>query len=164
MTAGTAVPLARAYAVTQLQAAAGLSGVRVQYSPITNLDQALADNGRVEVVFWAESASVVSLRAFKGTAHVKYREEATATLVVIVAAATVADDLSVVELRAADLIGEIVKVVQTSMPPSPGAWLQSITWHVSGWRSSPGRISSAGTVVHAVSYDVEISIEANVEQ
>lgn len=165
MTAGTGVPTMRSWLITALQAVTGvgegLEGVRVQYSPPTNNDQVLGDNGNVEVIYWAEARSTVNLRGFKGTAHVKYREEATSTLVILVAADTADQTLEDVEERAADLLGEVVTVFQATTMPTLG--VHNIACWIEGWELNPGRLASAGTPVHAVAYDVDVHSEVNVE-
>ena len=165
MTAGTGVPTMRTWLITALQDVTGtgeaLDGVRVQYSPPTNLDQVLADNGNVEVIYWAETRATVNLRGMKGTANVKYREEATFTLVVLVAADTVDQTLEDVEARAADLLGQVVLVFQGTAMPALG--VHNIACWIEGWETNPGRLSIGGVPVHAMAYDVDVHSEVNVE-
>lgn len=168
MPEGSAVPAVRRWAVTQMLALTDpgepFHGVRVQYSPVTNLDQALGDSGRIELVYWERSRSTVAPRAFKGGAAIKYREEATADLIVVVAARTQADTFEAIDQRAAELIGGVVQVFQVSQPPSPGQHLTAISAYVAGWEADPGVLAAASVPVHATTWRVEIQIAANVEQ
>ncbi len=170
MTEGTAVPLVRRWAMTAMQALTGsgeeFEGVRVQYSPIRNLNEALSDNdGRIEAVYWDRWSPHLELRAFKGTANIKYREDGSTTdLVIVVAARDIDDTLEQVDQRAAEILGGVVKVFQSAQPTSPGAHLQGITARVGDVEADPGVIASAGTAVHAVALRVEIVVQAQVEQ
>ena len=170
MSEGTAVPYVRRWAITQMLALTGrnqeFEGVRVQYSPIANNDEALSDNGgRIEAIYWDRWSPRLQLRAFKGGANIKYREDgSTSDLIITVIGRTVDDTLEVVDQRAAELLGGVVKVFQESQPPSPGAHLMGVTARVEDVEADPGVVSSAGTAVHAVALRVQIYIQANVEQ
>ena len=164
MSEGTAVPYVRRWAITQLQAATGLAGVRVQYSPITNFDQALGDNGNIEAVYWDRFTSSIQPRAFKGAAHIKYRETASSDLIVVVAERNADATLSDAEQRAANLVGEVVRVWQSGQPGSPGAHLDNISTYIAAIEADPGILASAGSSVYAASWRLTVHIEANVEQ
>lgn len=164
MSEGTAVPYVRRWAITQLQAATGLDGVRVQYSPIHNFDEAVGDNGNIEAIYWDRFRTTIGPRAFKGTSHVKYREEAESDLAIVVAYRNADSTLQDAEQRAANLIGEVVKVFQAGQPASPGSHLHGISTFVSSVEADPGILSSAGSFVYATSWRVTVHIEANVEQ
>jgi hypothetical protein len=165
MTEGSAVPYARRSYLTLFQAATGLSGVRVQYSPIFDFDEALGDNGDIECIYWGDATSQTDLRGMRATAHTKYREEATAELTVMVAARDAYKTFSDIESRAANLLGEVIKVIQTSPGlASPGSHLHGIACWVEGYQLTAGRAASAGTPVYAASYLITVHIQANVEQ
>jgi hypothetical protein len=164
---GTAVPHVRRWALTQFADLADpgepFGGVRHQYSPATNFDQVLGNAGRVELVYWERSRSTVAPRAFKGSANIKYREEATADLIIVVAARNTDEQLDVVDRRAAEILGGVVLVFQRAQPPSPGPHLTAITATVASWEADPGILASATVPVHASTWRVEIEIKANVE-
>jgi hypothetical protein len=166
---GTAVPAVRRWLITQLLALQGagepLEGVKVQYSPLTNFDQALsANDGRIEAIYWTEWAPRLELRAFKGSANIKYREDgSTSDLIIVVAARDADDTLELVDQRAAELLGAVVLACQAAQPTSPGAHLQGITARVGDVEADPGVVGSAGTPVHAVGLRVSVVIQAQVE-
>ena len=165
MSEGTAVPYVRRSYLTLFQAASGLSGVRVQYSPVVNIDQALADNGWIESIYWQNATSDIMLRGMRATANVKQKEKATSELVVEVVAPTSDKTLADVEARAAALFGEVVKVIQTTPSlASPGSWLHGIACWVDGYSLFAGDLSRGGVPVWAASYTVNVHIQANVEQ
>lgn len=168
MSEGTAVPYVRRWAMTRLALLTlpgeDLEGVRIQYSPVTNFDQALGTNGSIELVYWERSRSTVVPRAFKGTTMIKYREDATSDLIIVVAARDVDDTLEHVEQRAAEILGSVVQVFQGDQPASPGTHLTNISTFVASWESDPGILSSATTPVHASTWRVEINIASSVEQ
>lgn len=168
MSEGTAVPAVRRWATTEMQALTGsgeeFEGVRVQYSPIRNLDQAVADGGDIEAVYWDRWRTSIEPRAFKGTAHIKYREEATADLIIVVASRDADSTYENVDQRAAELVGGVVKVFQSGQPTSPGAHLPNISAYVSSIEADPGILQSAGVGVYAVTLRVEVTIQASVEQ
>ena len=165
MSEGSAVPYVRRSYLTLFQAASGLSGVRVQYSPIINMDEALGDSGQLECIYWGDATSQTGLRGMRATAHTKYREEAVAELTVMVAARNADQSLADIESRAANLLGEVVKVIQTSGGlASPGSHLHGIACWVEGWQLTVGTLPSAVTLVYAASYAIQVHIQANVEQ
>ena len=165
MTEGSAVPYARRSYLTLFQAAAGLVGVRVQYSPITDFDQALGDNGDVECIYWGDASSQTGLRGMRATTHTKYREEATSELTVMVAAREADQSFADVESRAAELLGEVIRIIQSNSGlASPGSHLHGIACWVDGYQLTAGRLASAGVPVYAASYLITVHIQANVEQ
>ena len=164
MSEGTAVPYVRRWAITELQALSPLDGVRVSYSPIRNNADAIGDNGRIEAIYWTDADSVVEVRAFKGTPNIKYKEEATSRLVILVAANNQGDTLEDIDQRAANLLGEVIKAFQADQPPSPGTHLTNIRAFVEGWEMDVGQMSFGGSMIYATSFEVDVRIQANVEQ
>ncbi len=147
----------------QLQAAAALSAVRVTYRPRNNEDY-IADSGRIEAIYWGLIDTDVEVRGFKGGVNIKYAEEARRTLHLIVAGATADDTASDIEERGYNLLGEIVKAVQEAQPTSPGSHLQNIRVFVSDWDADPGLLPHGGVEMPAISFEIEVTIQANVEQ
>lgn len=165
MSEGSAVPYVRRYYKALFAAATNLAGVQVRYGAIRNMDEALGSNGRVEVMYWGQATSDVELRVMKATPHVKYREHADSELFVEVAARDFVDDASDIESRVANLLGEVIKVIQTNpSPPSPGTWLHGISCEVRGLDLTTGTVASSGATVYAATYKVTVHIDANVEQ
>lgn len=165
MSEGSVVPVSRRYYTTLLQAASGLSGVRVQYSPVSNIEEALGDNGRIEVVHWGNATSTVELRGMRATAHVKYQEHAQSELIILVVGKSGDELLDTIESRAASLLGEVAKVWQTNpAPTSPGSWLHGMSSWVNGWQLVVGTPQVATTGIYMASYTVDIHFQGFVEQ
>lgn len=169
MSEGSAVGVVSRWAIDEdetsglLQAAAALSGVRITYRPENNEDY-IADNGRIEAIYWGNVDTDVEVRAFKGGSNIKYSESAARELVVMVAAKDKDDSAADVEERAFNLLGEIVKVFQANTPTSPGAHLTNIRAYVDDWDTEIGTLARGSVRVHAVTIEISIRIEANVEQ
>lgn len=165
MSEGSVVPVSRRYYMTLLTAATGLSGVRVQYSPVSNIEEALGDNGRIEVIHWGNATSDVELRGMRATAHVKYQEHAQSELHILVMARTADELLDTIEGRAASLLGEVVKVIQTNpAPTSPGSWLHGMSAWVDGWTLTVGTPQSATSGIYVAAYNVDVHFQGFVEQ
>lgn len=172
MSEGTAVPYVSRWAADLLNAEANLDGVRVSYRPLRNQDF-ISDTGDIEAIYWADWNGQVEVRALKGTSNVKYREEATRSLIVMVAWADLADAddtlpstsaAAKAEQRAANLVGEVVKTLQANQPTSPGTHLSSISVFIEGWEGNPGTLTRGTVDVPAIYFDIDVRIQANVEQ